>query len=75
MKNDNLKDELKTKVSSLANTYYSNYRLTKSTLKRHAILKKLHKNKDIIICRPDKGNYVVIIDQKIYIDEMSITIF
>ena len=35
-------------------------------LKKHGILKKLRENKDIAITNPDKGNGVVIINQKDY---------
>ena len=35
-------------------------------LRQHCILRNLKKNKDIIITKPDKGNRVVILDQKLY---------
>ena len=36
-------------------------------VKKHDILKKLKQNTDIIICRPDKGNGVVILYRTFYI--------
>ena len=36
-------------------------------VKKHDILKKLKQNTDIIICRPDKGNGVVIFYRTFYI--------
>ena len=35
-------------------------------LSQHRILRNLRKNKDIVITKPDKGNGVVILDQKLY---------
>ena len=35
-------------------------------LRQHRILRNLRKNKDIIITKLDKGNGVVILDQKLY---------
>ena len=57
---------LKVQLSYLANSYYCNYKPTKSTLKKHSILKKLKNNKDIIITHPDKGEGVVIINKLDY---------
>ena len=42
-------------------------------LRQHCVLRNLRKNKDIVITKPDKGNGVVILDQKLYnnaIEEM-----
>ena len=35
-------------------------------LRQHGVLQILRKNKDIVIMKPDKGNGVVILDQKLY---------
>ena len=51
---------LRSNLSHLANSYYSNYKPTRATLKKQGILKKLKNNKNIVILRPDKGNGVVI---------------
>ena len=58
--------ELKAPLSNLANVYWSTYKPTKNTLKKHGILKHLHTNKDIVITRPDKGSGVVIQDKTFY---------
>ena len=46
-------------------------RPSKTTLFKHGILRRLKNNKDIIICKPDKGNGVVIIDRSIYVQELD----
>ena len=35
-------------------------------LRQHCILRNLRKNKDIVITKPDNGNGVFILDQKLY---------
>ena len=61
---------LKTGILYLAKTYYSNYRPSLSTLKKHKTLDKLRRNKDIVVMRPDKGNGVVVMDKVIYNQQM-----
>ena len=36
------------------------------------ILKNLKRNKDLIICKPDKGRGVVILDKDTYVDKMNL---
>ena len=55
----------------LANNYYSNYRSSLNTLKKHKILEKLRRNKDIVIIRPDMGNGVVVMDRVIHNQQMD----
>ena len=62
---------LKTNISYLANNYYSNYRPSLNTLKKHKILEKLRRNKDIVIIRPDMGNGVVVMDRVIHNQQMD----
>ena len=67
----NLKDEinkpqLKAQLSHLANTYFYNYNPSRRTLHQHKVLKKLRNNHDLVICKPDKGNGVVILDKQQY---------
>ena len=57
-------------MSHLANSYNSNYKSTRTALKKHGILNKLRNNKDIVILRPDKGNGVVIMDKITYKSKM-----
>ena len=52
--------------SQLANLYYSKYKPSTQTLKKHGILKKLRENKDIAITHPEKGNGVAIKNRKDY---------
>ena len=58
-------------ISYLANYYYSNYRSSLNTLKKHKILEKLRRNKDIVIIRPDMGNGVVVMDRVIHNQQMD----
>ena len=72
----NLKDkervgEIVSQLSHLANPYYSYYKPSVSTLKKHSILKKLRNNQKIVILRPDKGNSVLIMNRKDYICGMN----
>ena len=55
---------MRAELSQLANSYYSKYKPSTQTLKKHGILKKLRVNKDIVISDPDKGNGVVIMNRK-----------
>ena len=48
----------------MANVYWSTYKLTKNTLKKHGILKRLRSN--IVITRPEKGSGIVILDKTFY---------
>ena len=67
----NLKDgvtenEVKAELSSLAQSYCASYRPSSQALKKHAVLKRLRRNKEIVICKPDKGNSVVVLDRADY---------
>ena len=53
-------------LSYLATSYFYNCKLSPRILRQHGILRKLRKNKDIIIRKPDKGNAVVISDRNLY---------
>ena len=70
LKHEKDNGEIKSQLSYLASSYTNNYKPTKNTLEKHKILKKLRENNDIIITRPDKGNGIVILDRKDYIDMM-----
>ena len=72
----NMKDKEKTgeiisQLSHLANSYYSYYKPSVSTLKKHGILKRLRNNQEIVILRSDKDNGVVILNRKDYICGMN----
>ena len=66
LKYENQSGELKASLSNLANVYWSTYKPTKNTLKKHGILKRLCTNKDVVITRPDKGSGVVILDKTFF---------
>ena len=68
LKDSKFSSQLKSDLSHLVNSYYYNYHPNKETLKKHGILKRLRNNKYIVVCKPDKGNGVVILDRKIYDD-------
>ena len=53
------KASLKAQLSFLANSYHSSYKPTKATLKKHGVIKKLRRNKNIVITHPDKGEGVI----------------
>ena len=50
----------------LANSYFYNYKASPHILHQHCVERNLRKNKYIVITNPDKGNGVVILDQKLY---------
>ena len=50
----------------LANSYFYNYKPSSLILHQLRVLRNLINNKDIIITKPDKGNGIVILDQKLY---------
>ena len=45
----------------LANSYVRNSKLSKLTLRKHGILKKVKNDRSIVILRPDKENGVVVL--------------
>ena len=53
-------------LSHLANSYFYNYKPSPHILRQHRVLRNLRNYKDIVITKPDKGNGVVILDQKLY---------
>ena len=55
----------KVQLSYLANSYFSNYKLSPHILRQHRLLRILRKNKDIVITTPNKRNGVVILDLKV----------
>ena len=65
-KSEESKSQIKTHLSYFANSYFYNYKTSPRILRQHRVLGNLRKNKDIVITKPDKGNGVVILDQKLY---------
>ena len=66
LKSEETKSQIKAHLSYLANSYFYNYKPSPRILRQHRVLRNLRKNKDIVITKPDKGNGVVILDQKLY---------
>ena len=66
LKDDRESGQLKATISSLANVYWSSYKFTQNTLRKHGILKKLRTIKNIVIITPEKRNGVAILDRYIY---------
>ena len=58
----------------LANSYFYNYKPSSHILTQQRVLQNLRKNKDIAIKKPDKGNGVVILAQKLYDNAIQETI-
>ena len=66
LKSEETKSQIKAHLSYLANSYFYNYKPSLRILRQHRVLRNLRKNKDIVITKPDKGNGVIILDQKLY---------
>ena len=62
--NDN---KLKSDLSHIAQIYVNSFRPSNKDIKTHKVLKNLHKNKNIVILKPDKGNGVVVVNKLDYI--------
>ena len=60
MKDQDKTGEIVSQLPHLANSYYSYYKPSVSTFKKHGILKRLQNNQGIVILRPDKGNSIAI---------------
>ena len=45
---------------------FYNYKPSPRILRQHRVVRNLIKNKDTVITKPDKGNGVVILNQKLY---------
>ena len=58
--------ELRSKLSHLANSYVTTYKPSAAALKKHRVLTRLKRNKNIVILKPDKGNATVIINRHDY---------
>ena len=67
LENEKQSGELKAKLSNLANTYVNNYRPSKYAMKKHGVLKRLRKNNNIVILRPNKDDSTVIMHRDVYI--------
>ena len=66
LKSEEAKSQIKAHLSYLANFYFYNHKPSPRILRQHHVLRNLRKNKHIVIRKPDKGNGVVILDEKLY---------
>ena len=66
LKSEKTNNQIKSYLLYLANSYFYDSKPSPRILHQHCILQNLTKNKDIIIAKPDKGNGIVILDQKLY---------
>ena len=62
--------EVKATIFYLANNYVNAYKLSKNTICKHKILKKLRNNKDILITKPGKDDWVIIVNRTIYMSNL-----
>ena len=53
-------------LNPIAYSYFYNYKPSTRILRQHRVLRNLRKKKDIVVMKPNKGNGVVILDQKLY---------
>ena len=74
LKSEETKSQIRAHLSYLANSYFYNYKPSPRILRQHRDLGNLRKNKDIVITKPDKGNGVVILHQKLYNNVIEETI-
>ena len=58
---------MKFDLSHIAQLYVNSFQPSNKDIKTHKVLKSLHKNKDIVILEPDKGNGVVLLNRVGYI--------
>ena len=63
LESEETKSQIKAHFSYLGNSYFYNYKPSPRILHQYRVLRNL---KYIIIMKPDKGNGVVILDQKPY---------
>ena len=63
---EEIKSQIKVHLSYLANSHFYNCKPSSRTLRQHHVSRNLRKKRDIIITKPDKGNWVVILDRKLY---------
>ena len=66
LKSEETNSQIKAHISHLANSYFYNYKPSPRIQRQHRVLRKLRKNKDIVVVKPDKENGVVILDRKFY---------
>ena len=58
--------QIKEHLLDLGNSYVCNYKPSPRILRQHRVLRKVRKNKVIVETKPNKGNGVAILDQKLF---------
>ena len=58
--------QIKEHLLYLGNSYVYNYKPSPRILRQHRVLRKVRKNKVIVETKPNKGNGVAILDQKLF---------
>ena len=66
LKSEETRSQINAHLSYLANSYFYNYKPSPRIVRQHRVLLNLRKNKDIVITKPNEGNGVVILDEKLY---------
>ena len=66
IKSEETKSQIKAHLLYLANSCFYNYNPSPRILRQHRVLRNLTNNKTTVIKNSNKGNGVVILDQKIY---------
>ena len=66
LKSEETKSQIKVQLLYLANYYFYNYKPSPLIRRQHRVLRSIKKNKAIVITKPDQGNEVVILHQKLY---------
>ena len=66
LRNDASKPTVKVELSHLENSYIHNYQLSRSTLTKHRIFRKVRSDKKIVILRLDKESGVVVLNGRDY---------
>ena len=73
-KSEETKSEIKAHLSYLANSYFCNCKPSLHILHQHRVLRNLRNNKDNAITKPDKGNLVLVLDRKHFVNAIKETI-
>ena len=66
LKSEETKSQIKAHLSYIADSHFYNCKPSPRILRQHCALRNLRKNEYIVITKPNKGNWVVILDWKRY---------
>ncbi|XP_065642787.1 uncharacterized protein LOC136074401 [Hydra vulgaris] len=71
LRNKDSEPQVKSELSHLANNYVYKYTPSEGCLRKHKIIKRLRKNENIVITRPDKGNGIIVLNNVDYINSLN----